>query len=203
VAIAGPSRAGRGRVVEEVIQALQHREVGARLVDPARLGRLLGRPESDWMEAWIEGRDTRSQIGSVVGFNEPPPWPGSLAETDGGPQDESRIAQGRALALVLGARSAATTLVLPVSTRVGMLLREHARDGARIEVLDVRPWTKAELDAALAGIVEGEADFGRALRTVTGGWPAATVRAVAACAAADLQEPDVATLERIVAEAAK
>lgn len=177
--VSGPPHCGRRRVVRELVQRLQLAGTAARSVDADRLGALLAagaeNPSGhrDWLEAWISAPASTAPLGLrqvVVG-------------RDGG-QGIERSSQLRA-----GAALANTPLILAVDEDVATTL-----DGEpSIAVVRVRPWTKAEVATAVEAVLEVRADelhaWVEALLQATGGWPAAVVRAVLACAQAHLQAP--------------
>ncbi|WP_434427517.1 sigma 54-interacting transcriptional regulator [Nannocystis pusilla] len=191
VAVAGPPGAGRGRVVEELVATLQAQAEGppARLCPAERLGAALQVPAAGWIEAWIAGAEE-----AVFGLPEAPQWPGDLAEETG---DEGHVARRRAAVLAAAAAMARTTLIVPVSPALGAALARAGAEAAGrgeppIAVLELRPWTEAELLQALQPVLdppEERAGWAEALRAATGGWPGATVEAIEASARAVLARP--------------
>ncbi|MCY1063402.1 sigma 54-interacting transcriptional regulator [Nannocystis sp. RBIL2] len=191
VAVAGPPGAGRGRVVEELVATLQAQAEGppARLCPAERLGAALQVPAAGWIEAWIAGAEE-----AVFGLPEAPQWPGDLAEETG---DEGHVARRRAAVLAAAAAMARTTLIVPVSPALGSALARAGAEAAGrgeppIAVLELRPWTEAELLQALQPVLdppEERAGWAEALRAATGGWPGATVEAIEASARAMLARP--------------
>jgi transcriptional regulator with GAF, ATPase, and Fis domain len=69
-------------------------------------------------------------------------------------------------------------------------------------VVEVRPWDRETLEAALEPVLEGEgsASWVDLLDRATGGWPARVVRAVTCCARAGLGRPDPGGLSRALAD---
>ncbi|WP_170136419.1 sigma 54-interacting transcriptional regulator [Nannocystis exedens] len=191
VAVAGPPGAGRGRVVEELVGTLQAQAEGppARLCPAERLGAALQVPAAGWIEAWIAGAEE-----AVFGLPEAPPWPGDLAEETG---DEEHVARRRAAVLAAAAAMATTTLIVPVSPALGAALARAGAEAAGrgeppIAVLELRPWTEAELLQALQPVLdppEEREGWAEGLRAATGGWPGATVEAIEASARAMLVRP--------------
>ncbi|MCY1005534.1 sigma 54-interacting transcriptional regulator [Nannocystis pusilla] len=191
VAVAGPPGAGRRRVVEELVATLQAQAEGppARLCPAERLGAALQVPAAGWIEAWIAGAEE-----VVFGLPEAPQWPGDLAEETG---DEGHVARRRAAVLAAAAAMARTTLIVPVSPALGAALARAGAEAAGrgeppIAVLELRPWTEAELLQALQPVLdppEERAGWAEALRAATGGWPGATVEAIEASARAMLVRP--------------
>jgi transcriptional regulator with GAF, ATPase, and Fis domain len=188
VAVAGPAGAGRGRVVEELIQSLQGRVDGpvAQVCAADRLGVVLGGEHSVWLAAWIAGAPTEA---TVIGLPEAPAWPGELAEGLGEAEQAARCAA----VLAAAAAMAQVTLVLPVDDLLAVALGRSAAAGATIAVVRVVAWDRATLDDLLATVMEPPEERGAwtdALVTATGGWPGATVRAIAACARLGLVRPE-------------
>ncbi|MBL9104271.1 MAG: sigma 54-interacting transcriptional regulator [Myxococcales bacterium] len=187
VAIAGPAGAGRGRVVEELVQHLQAGDGPvARVCAADRVGAALGRGDATWIAAWIAATPPAP---TVLGLPDPPPWPGELAD---GPDDR---AERRAAVLTAAAAMAEATLVLPVDDALAAALARAGGDD--ILVLRVRPWDPPALDALLAGVLDPPDErpaWVDALLAATGGWPGATVRAVAACARLGLARPEPAAV---------
>src|SRR5690606_20825151 len=98
VAVAGPPGAGRGRVVEEIVAALQAQAEGpvARLCPAERIGAALSVEAAGWIEAWMSG----AGAGTVLGLPDPPPWAGELSDETG---DEEPVARRRAAVLAAAA----------------------------------------------------------------------------------------------------
>jgi transcriptional regulator with GAF, ATPase, and Fis domain len=190
VAVAGPGGAGRGRVVEELIQSLQAWPGGpdARVCTADRLGAALGSEHGSWIAAWIAGTGE-----AVLGLPDEPPWPGELGEAANG--EPGAVTPARGAAVLAAAAMAHATLVLPVDDALGAAL---AAAGERaVTVVRVAPWDAASLDALLSGVLEPadeRAAWVEALLAATGGWPGATVRAVAACARLGLGRPEPAAV---------
>jgi len=188
VAVAGPAGAGRGRVVEELIQSLQARVdlPVARVCAADRLGSALGDEHTAWLAAWIAGAPAEA---TVIGLPEAPPWPGELAE---GLHDEDRAARCAAV-LAAAAAMARVTIVLPVDDLLAAALRGVEAAEGTICVVRVVPWGEASLGALLVDVLdppdEREAWIDALLRA-TGGWPGATVRAIVACARLGLVRPE-------------
>ena len=179
VAVAGPVGAGRGRVVEELIQSLQARVDApvARVCAADRLGAALGDEHTAWLAAWIAGAPAEA---TVIGLPEAPGWPGELGQ---GVDDEDRAAR-RAAVLVAAAAMAQVTLVLPVDDLVATALR-RAEGAGTTTVLRVAPWDREVLADLLAQTLEPADERGawaEALMAAAGGWPGATLRAIEACA---------------------
>ena len=192
VAVAGPVGAGRGRVVEELIQSLQARVEApvARVCAADRLGAALGDEHTGWLAAWIAGAPAEA---TVIGLPEAPRWPGELGE---GPGDEDRAAR-RAAVLVAAAAMAQVTLVLPVDDRVAAALRGAEGAGRTISVLRVAPWDRGVIAELLAQTLEPADERGawaEALMAAAGGWPGATLRAIEACARLGLTRPEPAAV---------
>jgi len=192
VAVAGPAGAGRGRVVEELIQSLQAVPEGpvARVCAADRLGAALGGEPSAWLAAWIAGAPERA---TVIGLPEPPVWPGELAE---GALHEADQAARCAAVLAAAAAMARVTLVLPVDELLAAALARSASAGA-IAVVRVAAWERGTLDELLASVMEPPEERGawtEALMSATGGWPGATVRAIVACARLGLARPEPAAV---------
>ena len=192
VAVSGPAGAGRGRVVEELIQSLQARPEGpvARVCAADRLGAALGGEHSAWLAAWIAGAPNEA---TVIGLPEPPAWPGELAE------GLSEVDQAARCAAVLAAAAAMAqvALVLPVDDLLAAALGPSAAAGGTIAVVRVAVWDRSTLDDLLATVMEPPEERGAwtdALLTATGGWPGATVRAIAACARLGLVRPEPAAV---------
>ncbi|MCH9680225.1 MAG: hypothetical protein K0V04_02225, partial [Deltaproteobacteria bacterium] len=189
VAVAGPPGAGRGRIVEELIQRLQLLDDGpaARVSDPDRVAGVLGQPRAPWLEAWR----TTDELG-VTGVLQLPAWPSGLAAPE--------AVASRAAVLEQVAGQAQATLVLPVSPALGAALEQR---GA--VVVQVQPWSEAEVCEVLTGVVDPATQqaWARRLHTATGGWPAQVVRAAEACAAAELVDPDGTGVADAVSEAAE
>jgi len=192
VAVAGPAGAGRGRVVEELIQSLQGTREGpvARVCAADRLGAALGGEHTAWLAAWIAGAPAEA---TVIGLPEAPAWPGELAEAA---SDEDGAARCAAV-LAAAAGMAQVSLVLPVDDLLAAALtRSGAAEGA-IAVVRVAAWDRSTLDALLAGVLEPADEreaWTDALLHATGGWPGATVRAIAACARLGLVRPEPAAV---------
>ncbi len=187
VAVAGPVGAGRGRVVEELIQSLQARGGAptARVCVAERLGAALGDEHTAWLAAWIAGAPAEA---TVIGLPEAPCWPGELGE---GVDDEDRAAQ-RAAVLVAAAAMAQVTLVLPVDDLVATALRRTEAAGM-ITVLRVAPWDRQVLAELLDQTLEPADERGawaEALMAAAGGWPGATLRAIEACARLGLRRAE-------------
>jgi transcriptional regulator with GAF, ATPase, and Fis domain len=192
VAVAGPAGAGRGRVVEELIQSLQARPEGpvARVCAADRLGAALGGEHSAWLAAWIAGAP---EVATVIGLPEAPTWPGELAEGSG----EADLAARCAAVLAAAAAMAQVALVLPVDDLLAAALGRSAGAGGTIAVVRVVAWDRSTLDELLATVMEPAEERGawtEALLTATGGWPGATVRAIAACARLGLVRPEPAAV---------
>jgi transcriptional regulator with GAF, ATPase, and Fis domain/tetratricopeptide (TPR) repeat protein len=192
VAVAGPAGAGRGRVVEELIQSLQARAEGpvARVCAADRLGVALGGEHSAWLAAWIAGTPAEA---TVIGLPEAPAWPGELAE---GLSEADQAARCAAV-LAAAAAMAQVALVLPVDDLLAAALGRSAAAGGTIAVVRVAAWDRATLDDLLATVMEPPEERGawtEALLTATGGWPGATVRAIAACARLGLVRPEPAAV---------
>ena len=186
IAVAGPAGAGRGRVVEELIHSLQARQDGpiARVCAADRVGAALGDEHATWLAAWIAATPPSP---TVLGLPDPPPWPGELAEG----QEDDRAAR-RAAVLVAAAAMASATLILPADDALAAALARADGEDA-IQVVRVRPWDPPALEALLAGVLDPadeRAAWVAALLAATGGWPGATVRAIAACARVGLTRPD-------------
>ena len=192
VAVAGPAGAGRGRVVEELIQSLQARSDGpvAQICAADRLGAALGGEHSAWLAAWIAGAPVEA---TVIGLPEAPAWPGELAE---GLSEADQAARCAAV-LAAAAAMAQVALVLPVEDLLAAALGRGAGAGGTIAVVRVAAWDRATLDELLATVMEPPEERGAwtdALLTATGGWPGATVRAIAACARLGLVRPEPAAV---------
>ncbi len=163
LAIVGPPHSGRTRTVEELVQRLQ-------TVDPAS-ARLCDEPTPGaWLDAWLA-----LPAGHCWG------WRGERALAGEAPEQ-------RAAMLAAVARLAAGTAVVVVPPELGDALE---RVGPEVRVLRVRPWTVAELDDALAPVLEGDRrGWAEALAVQTGGWSGRVVRAVAACAERGVERPE-------------
>src|SRR5690606_2666573 len=173
VAVEGPPGSGRTRVVEEIVQELQQRGVVARLVDPERIGRSWGRDYANWLEGWMAA----PREGGVLGIGGAATWPENL----GGQVDV------QASVLWTAAAWAECTLVLPVSPELGASLAQRSAvdAGQGFARVVLRPWSAEELREAIERVSLGDestATWAGALRSTTGGWPAAVVRALHACA---------------------
>ena len=131
VAVAGPVGAGRGRVVEELIQSLQARVDSpvARVCAADRLGAALGSEHAAWLAAWIAGSPAEA---TVIGLPEAPGWPGELAE---GSDDEDRAA-----------RRAAVLVAAPNEGQVGVAMGPGV-------MLEMRDYVDLEKDR-LKGFIE-------------------------------------------------
>lgn len=199
VAIAGPKGAGRGRIVEELIQYLQievSARVSARLCTPERLAGIFGGDEGGWLAAWMASVGERQ----VVGVAQAPLWSGELGESG----DLERQARLQAAVLRAGAGAAASTLILPVSSMLGDLLASRkGADDASIAVIRLRPWDAEEIGEAVvstfesAGDHELESAWSDALLEATGGWPARVVRLISALARGRIVRPSAKTLSRL------
>lgn len=186
VAVVGPSAVGRGRVAEELVQVLQGEgRIAARMSDASRLPQTLGCPDVPWLEAWRTAKSAE-----VVGVHEPPPWPLDLAADD--------AVALRAAVLEQVSAEATATLVIPVAPELGEALQ--ARGGL---VVSVAPWSEADVQAVLQGVVDDEARkaWAHRLHAATGGWPARVIRATEACAAAQLDAPDGPAVVDAIAQA--
>lgn len=192
VAIAGPEGSGRGRIGEELIASLQLAHARdpelsprAEMTDGDSLARDLG-ASGDWLTGWVAG-DSGDGQRRVWGLAESPRWPARVGD---------RV-ELRAAVLRAGVELGADTLVIPVDPILGAAL-----SGPGVEVIEVRPWTPGEVEAALSEIVEDDAPRDRlrrwaeALHAATGGWPAKVVRAIEACARTGQDDPDRAAVER-------
>ncbi|HFE44422.1 MAG TPA: hypothetical protein ENJ18_02865, partial [Nannocystis exedens] len=200
VAIAGPQGAGRGRIVEELIQHLQaeaHARWSARLCTPERLAGIFGGDEGGWLAAWMASGGERR----VVGVAEAPPWSGELGES----ADPERQARLQAAVLRAGAGAAANTLILPVSPMLGDLLEAGSGgvDDLSIKVIRIRRWHPKEIREAVvstfesAGDHEIESAWSDALLEASGGWPARVVRLIGALARGRIVRPSAETLSRL------
>ncbi len=166
IVVAGPPKSGRTRFVEELVQRLQSDAAAV----PARLGdahALSG--GTSWLEAWLSGA-----LPQVLGLRDAAPLVGAT------------LAQ-QAATLVAAAALAETTVVLPVASELADVLEPSPR----VLVVRTRPWTRAELQAALADVIDVDRELWvDAVLAQTGGWSARAVRAVVAAARAGLERPD-------------
>jgi hypothetical protein len=179
VVVAGAAHSGRTRYVEELIQRLQSAGHPAQLGDERQLA---GDGEhGGWLDAWLG--DTAPVW---MGLRESPRVPG-----------ESPAQQ--AATLLAAAALARTTAVLPVSLELADAL-ERAHPGARVAIVRTRPWSAAELEAAITEVVDVDrSGWTEAVLELTGGWSARAVRAVSAAARAGLDRPDRGALESLLA----
>ncbi len=200
VAIAGPQGAGRGRIVEELIQHLQAlapARLSARLCTPERLAGIFGGDEGGWLAAWMASVGERR----VVGVAEAPLWSGELGES-GDPERQARL---QAAVLRAGAGAAANTLILPVSPMLGDLLAgsRGAADETSIAVIRIRRWHREEIREAVASTFESAGDleiesvWSEQLLEASGGWPARVVRLISALARGRIVRPSAETLSRL------
>ncbi|EDM78274.1 putative serine/threonine protein kinase, partial [Plesiocystis pacifica SIR-1] len=206
VAVAGPEGSGRGRIVEEIVAALQlqrarsERRDGelALLCEAEGMAAALGSPESegDWIAAWMGSR--RGAPARIWGLVESPPWPEKMR---GRPELQAAV-----LRAGLGLGDAPQPLVVPASPALAQALR-----GEGVLVVERDPWTHAEVRACLTGVVEAvdaqrraaELDaWSEAIHEATGGWPAKVIRAVEACARQGRTEhPERAVIEAALVSA--
>jgi transcriptional regulator with GAF, ATPase, and Fis domain len=187
--VVGPAGSGRTRAAEEIVLALQERGSRvARLVDASAIAEALGRPDVGWLEAWMAPAAPVDVL-AVVGD---PRFPGEDSPTE-------RTAL-RAALLAAAVGLSGCTLVL----RVGPELAEALHGTPGVARLDVRAWSIAEVEAALAGVLDRDAEvgFAAALHEVTAGWPARTVRLIESAARHGLARPDVRALARLADEPA-
>lgn len=198
VAVSGPPGSGRGRMIEELVTALQlerareHEAPLANFADEELLSRELGdgQTSGDWVEAWVE--DTAAAASRVWGLREPPAWPPRLASST----------QLRAAVLEAGANLGHDVLLIPVDPQLGARLRQSELAAGEIIVHELEPWGVEEIEACLTRVTEeGERNeellrqWARALRETTGGWPAKVVRAIEALARSAATRPDRAAIE--------
>jgi transcriptional regulator with GAF, ATPase, and Fis domain len=189
VAVAGPPGAGRGRVVEELVQELQSRGRAASLWDPQH------RVEpTDWFGRWTT--PVEADPVPVLGAVAPLSFPAALASEAADAHVRARAAFVRS-----GLDAAGPTLVVPVSAALGAELRRL--EDARIVVHEVRPWSREEVRDALVSVLESpkRAAWAEVLHRVTGGLPARVIRAACACAEAELEHPRIPDIERALAAA--
>lgn len=175
VAVAGPSRSGRRRVVEELIGRLAAERIPVMPAVAEQLGPRLGRPSANWIEAWSEAR---SDATTVIGMVEPVTWPAA-----------ARHPRLRAAMLSAAAAWAQHVLVLSIGVEEGKALRRDA--SAEVLVVDVLPWSRNDLAHVVGEAIEGphrEAWLDTLLE-VGEGWPARTLSLIEACAREGLDRP--------------
>ncbi|PRP91070.1 Transcriptional regulatory protein ZraR [Enhygromyxa salina] len=201
LAVVGPLGSGRGRVIEELSAMLQlsrtrspERGIAAQLSDAQMLARELGGdPGGDWLEAWVATGQPSSEARRVWGLSEAPTWPAQLAAS----------VELQAAVLRAGAGLGHDAILLPVEPALGRLLAQARAQEPGLEIIEVEPWTVAQVRSCLVGVVEDAASddqdlsrWARALHEATGGWPARVVRAIEAYARVGGEDPDRAAIER-------
>lgn len=168
VLVSGPEGSGRARLAEELAGQLQTQGVRARVFDAVRL---VAAAEfaagSSWIEAWL---GLGADAGVVV-------LPDLRGEAD---------ADALAQRLVAACRLANAPLVVAVEQDAS----DVARGRADVRVVEVAPWTAADVEGVLEGVLDGDpaarVACAASVATVTAGWPAQVVRAIEASAARDV-----------------
>ncbi|MGH1343281.1 MAG: sigma 54-interacting transcriptional regulator [Nannocystales bacterium] len=159
VVVAGPTGAGRDRVVEELTLRVQALGTAALRHDAETWARGQGSTVGSWLEAWVG-----DPCDTVAGLMMDP-----LRESD---VTRVRAASGLATGRI----------IVPATSEAGQGL--EGTEG--VTVLWPRPVSEAEARTLVSAGVEGDAAEVEAvaalLRDATGGWPAAIVRTAAACA---------------------
>jgi len=169
VVVAGPSGAGRDRVVEAVVLALQAQGQASVRMDAEAWAHREHDTRGSWLEAWVGAPPDAAVAGLVM---EP-----VAIEAVSRIEAATRLAQAR--------------VVVPATEEAGRALEGTAG----VTVVWPRPLTEPEavrlLRAAVAGAADDVAEVARVLLEVTGGWPAALVRAAWACAQEDVSVREV------------
>lgn len=187
VVVEGPPGSGRARAVEDIIQALQAREVQARIVDPSQLGASWGEPARPWLEAWMSFPPERG----ILGFATEVEWPPSLTT----PELQASV-------LLAALPWIGCPVVLPASPDLGAALGARGADapGGSVLRIELRPWTSEELHDVLRPVAPDERlqAWVTVLAGLTGGWPGKTIHVIRACARAHVNEPAAAAIEAAV-----
>ncbi len=198
VVVAGPAGSGRGRLVEELILALQSaraassHSVDAVMCSVEHLPAILGASGGDWLTAWMHSSTGQR----VIGVDGELLWSGELS---GEGLEPAQCVAMRAAVLTGAARLARATLVVAVAEDLADALKRAGEDHS-ILFLHVQAWSSVQIAEVLGEVLGDNLDqdlrtrWIRAVAETTHGWPARVVRGLEASARTGLQTPDLAVL---------
>ncbi|TPV93992.1 MAG: GAF domain-containing protein [Myxococcales bacterium FL481] len=184
VAVVGPPRSGRRRVVDEVMARLSQLRVPARVLGCEQVSAHFGRPGASWLQAWSEARSPASQ---VVGVADELSWPAAAGQ-----------APLRAALLAAAAAWAQHVAVVELDPTLGAALRALQSD--EVMIVEVKPWSRADLLHVLTPAILGPhaGAWVRSVYEAAEGWPGQTLALVEACARRDLERPDADELSEML-----